>query len=79
MLVDGHTAVYCGNNNPAPHDADGSRLPQTSGAGHARCSCGQVSADLLSSGNARRRWHVRHKEEVAVVPWSDAALNERRQ
>jgi hypothetical protein len=78
LRVEGHTAVYCDKGSgmrtsPAPHDAAGVRLPADSGPGRGRCACGALSGDL-PSGNARRRWHIRHKEEAAVVPWSDAAM-----
>lgn len=78
LRIEGHTAVYCGRGSsrrtaPAPHDDAGVRLPGDNGPGRCRCACGMLSEEL-PTGNARRRWHVRHKEEIAVVPWSDAAL-----
>lgn len=78
--IEGHCAVRAnvGDTSPAPHDAAGARLerPGTGGDGHAKCMCGALS-DELPSANARRRWHTRHKEEVTMAPWSDAATAER--
>lgn len=60
---------------PLPHCPDGSViLGRVSGMGHAKCECGKVSAECLPGAAARERWHTRHKEELAGVPWSDAAI-----
>lgn len=55
-----HTLVAAG----APHNAHGFQMPaawgSTSGGGHAKCSCGEMSEDLAST-NARKAWHRTHK------------------
>ena len=59
--VPGHTLAFEG----APHDAAGVRVAiLTGGAGRAKCSCGQLSRDLVSS-TARKQWHREHKADVS--------------
>lgn len=81
LRVAGHTCVRSdrdgrnGGTAPLPHCPDGSViLGRTSGPGHGRCSCGLVSEECYPGAAARERWHTRHKEELAGVPWSDAAI-----
>jgi hypothetical protein len=35
------------------------------GPGRARCSCGEMSPEVLPSTNARKQWHREHKEAVS--------------
>lgn len=74
----GHTAVRAPDHGPLPHLADGSPiLGREHGPGHAKCSCGEVSPESLTSSHAREMWVRRHKEEIVGVPRSDAGMAER--
>lgn len=78
MMVPGHEIGAAAWGSPAPHDADGSQLPGPRTApGYARCTCGELSAESLPTGAARLRWLKRHREEIAGVPWSDRAQQEK--
>jgi hypothetical protein len=59
----GHELVAEG----APHDPKGRRVSTiyggVSGAGCAKCSCGELSPGL-DSANKRKLWHRAHKEEL---------------
>lgn len=70
--VPGHRMVLDG----APHDEHGTLLPSYTRDGRCRCTCGLLSG-VLPSILARRRWQRIHREELAGVPWSDAAMNRR--
>jgi hypothetical protein len=68
IRVPGHSDPSAG----APHDERGQRLTdddRRGGFGHARCTCGEISTQALPSQMARQRWHRRHREELAGVPW----------
>lgn len=78
LKVEGHGGVYPATGphtgNLANLAEDGmTELPSQNGPGRCRCRCGLVSPVLSSSGR-RWAWHRRHREEVAGVPWSDAAM-----
>lgn len=79
MMVPGHEIGAAAWGSPAPHDAVGAQLSGVArtAPGHARCTCGEVSAESLPSGAARLRWLKRHREEIAGVPWSDRAQQEK--
>jgi len=67
IRVYGHTDPTQG----APHDAAGRSITSgRTGMGRARCSCGALSPEALPSQAARQRWHRRHREALARVPWA---------
>ena len=65
----------------APLDREGLQLDRDQGrtrtsppvAGRCGCTCGTLS-EILPTGAARRRWHVRHREEAGGAPWSDGVM-----
>lgn len=54
----------------APFRDDGSmmiaRSHGTGGTGRGMCSCGALS-EVLTSGNQRKAWHRKHKDEVRAA------------
>lgn len=65
--------------NGAPYTAEGElQFPLdtsiTRGPGHAKCSCGEVSAVSMPNGSVRRAWFKTHKATAAKVEREAAAV-----
>jgi hypothetical protein len=62
--IPGHGLQFEGEPfDPVPRDGRWARIYGGSKVGVGVCSCGQTS-DVLTSNNARKRWHKDHKAEV---------------
>lgn len=77
LVVAGHALVRHRQERDRPtvarFDESGTvQQPTPAGIGRAKCECGAMS-EVVGGIDARRSWHTRHKEELAAVPWSDAA------
>lgn len=42
--------------------------------GHGLCECGEVSPSL-DTNNARKRWHAKHKNEIAAIQAGEGTTN----
>lgn len=70
LRVAGHSLV--GTSGDASYnacDASGRLLPGGTPLGWGFCHCGAHTETGELGPNARRRWHRRHREQVARVPW----------
>lgn len=62
--LSGHTLQSEGSPFEWYDGGEGARWVRSSTAsGKARCSCGETSG-VLSSTGARKRWHAAHKDEI---------------